>query len=140
MSNMDGPLGWCAEYTPRTTGCNFKQGECLSTMSAAIGRFLHHNLGTPSEEERTRILANADFLERMATSLRSAVSWVETGHNGHGRDGGDDLFTKGLRRAARAKPDAGGTCNGEFAFSVPPKWSERGSVGKASRKLLVRLS
>ncbi len=126
MSDIHGPLGWCAEYAPKSDGCNFKEGDCLSSMSAFVGRLLDRGMGRPTDEDRAKILANADFMERQAAVLRKAVELAESGHNGHGREAGNDPLTKGMRRAARAKPDAGGTCNGGVCILGASKMVERG--------------
>jgi hypothetical protein len=134
LTELIGPLAACAEHPLSSSVCHFKEGRCLSSMSAVVGRILDKDWGMPTETQRARLLATADLMERLAQALRDAVEWVERGHNGSAIQASavDCLLTKGLRRAARAKPDRGGTCNGNTCVIEAAQMVECG-LGETER-------
>jgi hypothetical protein len=109
-----GILGWCANYEVPTTGCDVKKGYCLCAMAGFLGRMLDkEDPEKLTDAELMRAHTNANLMERLARELRDVVDWIEDGHNGHRSSGNANLLTQGLRRVARAKPDAGSTiCGG----------------------------
>jgi hypothetical protein len=114
-------LDLCAIETPSSIGCDFKNGQCLSGFAAFIGRLITNRdfsraLKEPTHQQRERITANAEFMERQATILRQVISWIESGNNGNSSRNAADKLGTAIRQAARAKPDGGGTCNGNICI------------------------